>query len=162
MAGYATQTKTSVAHSKAEIEDTLSRFGIREIGTFSEESAAVILFKHAGRPYSIRISLPDKDAEEFRFTPARRFERTAQETCAAWEQACRVKWRELALLIKAKLVAISNETASFDDEFLAYAMLPNRRTVGDWAADQLSEMQSSGEMPELLPRGQTALAATNK
>ncbi len=157
MSGYAENTKVSVASSKTEIESTLNRFGIEDVGHFTESGAAVVMFKREGRPYSIRVTLPDRNADEFRFTPGRRLERTADQAYAAWEQACRVKWRELALLIKAKLVAISNETVSFDEEFLAYAMLPNRQTVGDWAAGQLHAMHSAGELPDMLPRGQAAL-----
>lgn len=161
MAGYATKTTVSVAHSKAEIEDTFNRFGIRNIGYFCEDDSAVVMFKHDGQPYSIYVTLPDPDAKEFHVTPGRGLERTSDQAYAAWEQACRVKWRELALLIKAKLVAISSKAAAFEDEFLAYAMLPSRETLGHWARRQLSDMRERGEMPELLPRGQAALTGRN-
>lgn len=162
MAGYATKTKVSVAQSKAEIEDTLNRFGIRNVGYFSDERSAIIIFKREGQPYSISVDLPNPNDEEFKFTPARRHKRTDAEANAAWEQACRVKWRELALLIKAKLVAISNDAATFEDEFLAYAMLPNNSTVGQWAKTQIADMVAQGQMPELFPRGQAALAERNR
>lgn len=151
MTNYATQTRVSVAASKAEIEQTFVRFGIRDIGSFTEGNRAVIMFKHAGRPYSIYVTMPDPANREFHVTPTRGTERTKEQAYAAWEQACRVKWRELALLIKAKLVAIDSDAATFQDEFLAYAMLPDRSTVGDWAEAQLDGLLSQGKLPALLP-----------
>jgi hypothetical protein len=121
------------------------------------DGLARVLFKHNGRPYCISIQMPDPKAEEFRFTPARRLERTDDEAYEAWEQASRIKWRELALLIKAKLVAISNEAVRFEDEFLAYAMLPDRSTVGERADALLEECARTGQFPELLPGMQKAL-----
>jgi hypothetical protein len=46
---------------------------------------------------------------------------------ALWEQACRQRWRALALVVKAKLEAVQSGIATFEDEFLAYTMLPERR-----------------------------------
>lgn len=157
MAGYASNTTVSVARSKAEIEETLQRFGIEDSGVFNEGHQSFVIFKHRGRPYSIVITLPNKDYEGFRVTPGGKPQRTEDQAYTAWEQACRVKWRELALLIKAKVVAITSGAASFENEFLAYAMLPNRITVGEWAECQLAQMAAKGEMPELLPRPQKAL-----
>lgn len=154
MSGYAEKTKVSVASSKAEIEATLNRFGIVDVVHGTVDGVASVMFKRAGRPYCIRVTLPDPNSREFRFTPGRGLERTPDQAYAAWEQACRVKWRELCLLIKAKLVAISNEAVNFEDEFLAYQMLPDRRTVGEWAETQLIKIESAGQMPALLPRAE--------
>ncbi|MEN6583033.1 MAG: hypothetical protein ABFD54_11335 [Armatimonadota bacterium] len=146
MAKYAEKTKTSVASSKAEIEAILNRFGIRDIVNAS------VMFKRNGRPYVIEVAIPDPNAEEFLHTPGRRIKRTKEQAYVAWEQACRVKWREIALLLKAKLVAISNQAARFEDEFLAYQMLPSRGTFGQWAEEQSKQIEASGQMPSLLVR----------
>ena len=37
-----------------------------------------------------------------------------------WEQACRQRWRALALVIKAKLEAIDAEISTFEEEFLPF------------------------------------------
>ncbi len=152
MANYATQTKVSVAASKAEIEATLNRFGIRDVvfGTVDDGKLAAVMFQYQRRPYAISVKMPDPEERRFRHTPERGLERTQEQAYAAWEQACRVKWRELALLIKAKLVTVSNEAVNFEDEFLAYAMLPDRSTFGQVARAKWDQIAARGELPDLI------------
>ncbi len=156
MAQYAENTKVSVAASKAEIEQTLNRFGIHDVMHGTIDDVASVMFKRNGRPYRMSVRLPDPAAEEFKFRrngPHGRVARTLEQRHDAWEQACRVKFRELALLVKAKLVAIqgSDGDISFENEFLAYQMLPRGGTVGEWAETQLQEIEKRGEMPSLMP-----------
>lgn len=151
MAGYAEKTKVTTAASEAEIRQTISRFGAVDALCGQIEGHATVIFKHNGRGYNIRVQLPDKEADEFWYTPGRRLDRTEAQAYDAWEQACRVKWRELALLIKAKLVACSNDVAQFENEFLAYVMLPGGRSVGDLAEQQLQAFAERGELPGILP-----------
>jgi hypothetical protein len=157
MAGYASTTKTEVSNSEAEIKKTFNRFGVEDIIIGTIDGYLSVMFKRYGRPYSIRIALPGKDDDAILYTPNRMSKRNNSIAHKAWEQACRSKWRELLLLIKAKLVAIENGIASFDDEFLSYAMLPTRETVGDWANRQMEVMQQTGQLPDLIP--QPALTA---
>jgi hypothetical protein len=159
MSGYAEHTKVSVGASKAEIEATLNRFGIHDVLYGTIDGIASVMFRHQGRSYVLRLTMPDPQDAEFWMTPAQRHRRSDEQAYAAWEQACRVKWREIALLMKAKLVAVSSEAVSFEDEFLAYTMLPDRSTMGEWAVDQLEYMCQSGQMPELLPGAQKALTS---
>lgn len=155
MSNYATKTTVSVASSKAEIEATLNRFKIVDVAYGTLHGVASVMFERGGRPYCIRVTLPDPKAKEFHETPGRGLPRSSDQAYAAWEQACRVKWRELALLIKAKLVAVSNsepgDAVNFENEFLAYAMLPDRRTVGDLAEEQLTQFALEGKLPGILP-----------
>jgi exopolysaccharide biosynthesis predicted pyruvyltransferase EpsI len=53
--------------------------------------------------------------------------------------------------IKAKLEAVEDESASFDEEFLAYLVLPNGQTVGDTALPGIENAYLTHEMPKLLP-----------
>lgn len=160
MSKYAVNTSVSVEASEAEIKATLRRFGVMDAFSGTLDGRAQIMFKYNGQPYCIAVILPDPNDNEFQYTPSQRKQRTQDQAYAAWEQGCRVKWRELALVIKAKLVAISNEAVSFEDEFLAYAMLPNRtgyHTFGDWANKQLQGFIQAGETPALVancPRGE--------
>ncbi|HWF01594.1 MAG TPA: hypothetical protein VG248_17460 [Caulobacteraceae bacterium] len=55
------------------------------------------------------------------------------------EQACRQKWRALALVIKAKLEAVSAGITTVEDEFLAQTMMGDGRTVGEVVQPQLEE-----------------------
>jgi hypothetical protein len=70
---------------------------------------------------------------------------------AAWEQACRQRWRALALVVKAKLEAVECGISTFEEEFLAWMMLPDGSTVGDRMLPQLETAYRTGQMPPLLP-----------
>lgn len=63
----------------------------------------------------------------------------------------RAAWRELYLLIKAKLVALESKRITIKDEFLAYTVMPDGRTVSEWLQPQLEDAYKSGKMPPLLP-----------
>jgi len=64
----------------------------------------------------------------------RRFTRLNSKEAAqkAYDQVVRVAWRELFLLIKAKLVAVESRRITIQDEFLAYTVMPDGRTVSEW------------------------------
>lgn len=149
MSRYAENTEVSADKSRAEIERTLQRYGAGSFMYGWDGNRAVIAFGLAGRKVQMILTLPDKS--EFRFTPGRRLERSESQIHAAWEQACRQSWRALALVIKAKLEAVEAGIATVEDEFLAYTMLPNKATVGQWMQPQIERALSSGQMPEILP-----------
>ena len=67
------------------------------------------------------------------------------------EQACRQRWRALALIVKAKLEAVEAGISSFELEFLPYPMLPNGGTVGAWALPRIALACATGQMPPMLP-----------
>jgi hypothetical protein len=78
--------------------------------------------------------MPSRDDREF--THYKRgahneYARTADAAEKAWEQVTRQRWRALALVIKAKLEAVTSGISTFEAEFLANTMLPDGRTVGD-------------------------------
>jgi len=68
----------------------------------------------------------------------------------AWEQACRQRWRALNLAILAKLEAVEAGITTFEEEFLAHLVLPNGKTVGQWAVPAVGKALSDGKMPPLL------------
>lgn len=68
-----------------------------------------------------------------------------------WEQACRQKWRALALVVKAKLEAVESGISEFEEEFLAHIVLPDGQTVGRWMQPQIADAYGSGKMPPMLP-----------
>ena len=76
--------------------------------------------------------------------------RTAEKALAAWEQACRSKWRALCLCVKAKLEAVESGITSFEAEFLAHFVMPNGQTFGAYAIPQIEEAAQSGRMPALM------------
>lgn len=151
MSKYAEDTSVSSARSRDEIERTLRRYGASAFGYGWEGKRAQVMFHVESRRVRFELEMPDKDAAEFKFTPARRYERSAAQQEEAYEQAIRQRWRALALVIKAKLEAVDAGISTVEEEFLAHIMLPDGSTVGQWVAPQLAEVYGRGEMPALLP-----------
>ena len=75
----------------------------------------------------------------FWYTLERHNKRTEQQAYAAWEQACRSRWRALYLIIKA------------NREFFYDVVLPDGRTAGEFLAPQIEAAYETGERPPLLP-----------
>lgn len=68
-----------------------------------------------------------------------------------WEQACRQRWRALALVIKAKLEAVESGISVFEDEFMANIVLPGGRTVSEEVRPRIAAMYEGGPVQPLLP-----------
>lgn len=148
MTRYASQTSVSSHKSRDEIEHTLRRYGADEFVYGWQEDQAVIGFHMQGR--KIRFNLPMPARSDFRLTPtgkARHEDAIERE----WEQACRQRWRALALVIKAKLEAVETGITEFESEFMAHIMLPGGETVGEWMRPQIANAYETGDMPKLLP-----------
>lgn len=147
---YASQTSVSVERSRAEIERTLQRYGASKFMYGWDHQEAVIAFivhnEGSGEMRQVRFKVHVPPRGEFFKTPTGR-RRTALQIEKEWEQAQRSRWRALLLVIKAKLEAIDAGIATFEDEFLAYTMLPGGETVGEWIAPQLDEVYEKGVMP---------------
>lgn len=150
MARYASDTSVPSERSRAEIEQTLRRYKADAFGYLTERDCAVVMFRMAGRHIKFILPMPDPESEEFTRTPTKRDLRTASAAEAAWEQACRQRWRALALVIKAKLEAVAAGITTVEDEFLAHTVLPDGSTVGEWARPQLAEAYRVGAMPTSL------------
>ncbi len=104
-----------------------------------------------GRQIRFIVELPDKNARAFTHTPGRNSRRDASRAYAAWEKACRQRWRALALVIKAKLEAVETGITVFEDEFMAHIVLPDGQTVGEYIRPQIAAAYQSGSMPQLMP-----------
>jgi len=147
---YAADTSVSSERSRAEIESTLRRYKADAFGYLSERDSATIMFRMGGRHIKFILPMPDPASKEFTHTPARGERRTAAAAEAAWEQACRQRWRALALVIKAKLEAVAAGITTVEDEFLAHTVLPDGTTVGEWAKPQIALSYQSAQMPDRL------------
>lgn len=148
---YASQTSVSVERSKAEIERTLQRYGASQFIYGWDQQEAVIGFvvRSDEQARQVRFKVKVPELSDF-FTTASSRSRSRAAAEKAWEQAQRQRWRALLLVIKAKLEAIEAGIATFEDEFLAYTMLPTGETVGEWMAPQLDEVYRQGVMPGTL------------
>jgi hypothetical protein len=68
------------------------------------------------------------------------------------EQADRQRWRALYIVIRAKIEAVEAGIAVFEQEFLAFVVLPNGLTIGDSLVPLLKEGR---ELPALGPGSST-------
>ena len=151
MTRYAANTDVSSDRSRSEIEKTLTRYGADQFFYGWQDAAATIGFRMNGRRIQFIVPLPNRDADEFRLTPSRKWERGMIEQNRVYEQAVRQKWRALSLVVKAKLEAVESGITTFEEEFLAHMVLPNGTRVGDFIIPQVDEAYLTGQMPPMLP-----------
>ncbi|WP_129138831.1 hypothetical protein [Modicisalibacter coralii] len=150
MARYAENTSVSSERSRAEIEQTLARYGADGFMYGWDGGTAVLAFQMHGRRIRFDLTMPDRNDEAYTLTETGR-ERAPAQAAKSWEQACRQRWRALALVIKAKLEAVESGITVFEEEFLAHIVLPGGNTVGRWMLPQVELSYETGQMPPLLP-----------
>jgi len=139
MGRFATQTSVPVEKTEAEIKAILRRYNATGFGVWEEAQGAVIQFAAEGRMIRFVLPLPDRNADEFAWTPAKKKLLSDEGRMKAWEQACRQRWRALLLAIKAKLEAVDCGIAEFEQEFLAYVVDPvSKQTVGELMREPLA------------------------
>jgi hypothetical protein len=152
MSRYASETSVPVDRSKAEIERTLHRYGATGFLYGTKHAKAMIAFEVEGRHVRIMLPLPTHSDDDIQ-KDGRGHRRNQVERERAIDQETRRRWRALALVIKAKLEAVTSGIALFDDEFLAYMVLPSGESFGDWARPQIDSLAAGGKMPPLLGTG---------
>ena len=150
---YAANTSVTVEASRGEIERTLTRYGAEAFAYGWDQRGAQLEFVASNRRVRFVLPLPARDDPAF--TTYKRgsvpYDYSPAEAQKRWEQACRQRWRALALVIKAKLEAVEAGISEFEDEFLAHTVLPDGTTFGQWAKPQLDQVFASNTMPALLP-----------
>lgn len=152
MSRYASDTGVPIDRSRSEIERILQRYQATSFMYATKPEKAMIAFSIQGR--NIRMILPMPTSDD-RAMSLNRWGRKIPggQVQKRIEQEARRRWRALALVIKAKLEAVSSGIAVLEDEFLAYMVLPSGGTVGEWARPQIAAAYESGKMPPLLPSG---------
>ena len=126
---YASETKITTERTRGEIEALLRVNKGERILTMDEPLELIVGFVMAGRWYKIEVAVDG----------------------AMTDQGRRAKWRALLLVIKAKLEAVAQKISTVEREFLAMAVLPDGRSVGDWVEPQMAVAYDKGVMPRLLP-----------
>ncbi|WP_210205670.1 hypothetical protein [Pseudaminobacter salicylatoxidans] len=77
--------------------------------------------------------------------------RTVDSAMAAWEQACRSRWRALYLCIKAKLESIDSGIETFEDAFLAHIQMPDGHSVSEHVLPRIAAAYAGEPLQPLLP-----------
>jgi hypothetical protein len=147
---YAKDTSVSVSKTEAEIKAVIRRYGATSFASFETTLAAMIAFEMKGRRVLFKLPLPDKESKEFKVTPTGKV-RVPVQALAAWEQACRSRWRALFLCIKAKLESVEAGIETFDDAFLAHIQMPDGLTVGEHVKPNIALAYEKQTMQPLLP-----------
>lgn len=154
MRGYAEGTSTSVEKSRGEIESILARYGAERFSYMNAPDRATIIFQAHGKWIKFVLKLPAKEEFSTRTKYKKIVQQSPEDIYRDWEQACREKWRSLALSIKAKLESVRSEITEFEVEFMAQIIIaPNGETVGEKILPQLQEATKSGKFPALQLMG---------
>lgn len=138
---YAEGTEVSTYRSREEIERTLRRYGADRFSYgWDGDTRAIVGFRVKSIQVRLEVAMPDKS--DFRLTPTGR-DRAETQIEQAWEQACRQRWRALALVIKAKLEAVEAGISTIEAEFLAHVVLPGGMRVIDEIGPRMLEAARS-------------------
>lgn len=157
---YASNTSVSSDKSQAEIKSILQRYGASRYAYFEEDERSAVVFEFNQRRLRFDLPLPSRMADEFVYRHYNG-ENTGDalpvhKQREKFEQACRQRWRALALAIKAKLEAVESGITTFEEEFLSHIVMPDGRTIGQVIVPQVPQICDAGMLPKLLPgRGET-------
>lgn len=133
MTRFAEGTRVEVASSRAEIEKLVTRFGATRfmIATDSVGHTAAVQFFAKERMIRLTLSLGQKGPSG---TPV-----------PVTDAEARRRWRSLALLLKAKLVAVDDGLVEFEQEFLPNIVMADGVTVYERTRDGLRLEYQSGK-----------------
>jgi hypothetical protein len=154
---YAQDTSVSVAKSRGEIEDMVQRAGGTRFASMYENTRAVVMFELADRRIMFELPLPSREAFATRQVRSRTVPVDAARQQRDWEQACRAKWRALALTIKAKLISVESKVESFEEAFLAHIVVAGAdgkaKRFADFAVKAIQQSYTGKPLPPLLGSG---------
>lgn len=143
---YANETKVPVQKTLGEIRDLLKRHGADAIAQGEQGDTAWVLFSLEGRRLKFRLNL--LPLSEFHQSPAGR-NRNRSGAVDAQEKDTRMRWRNLLLIIRAKLEAVASGIVTLDEEFLGNIVLPTGQTVAEYTLPQIE--QHGHNLPKGLP-----------
>jgi hypothetical protein len=150
---YAKTTEVPVERSRAEIEETLRRYGASafQTGWNEEENSSMVAFRIRSLMVRFVLPLPSVNDNRFQWRTVRGQKRKAtdRQAAAAHEQEIRQRWRCLLLNIKGKLEAVECRISTIEEEFLAHVVLPNDLALGKWLVELALPQIRAGVMPQL-------------
>jgi hypothetical protein len=153
MPRYAKETTVPVERSRAEIEETVRRYGATKFNSGWDEDSnqAFVMFHIQGLFIRFTLPLPAKAEKRFTHKEVRGQlqRRTEQQQQREWEQEIRQRWRALLLGIKGKLESVECGISTVEKEFLAFIVMPNDQTLVEWLAKDALPSIRSGSMPQL-------------
>ncbi len=137
--GYAEGTTVSISKSLMDIDALTARYGAANYSYWKQEKTTTIAFEIDGIGVRIAVNMPERDSEEYTRTDKGK-PRSPDVADKAWNQACKSRYRALHLVVKAKLESVETGIATFEEEFLAFIVLPNGYTIGENILPKLNEL----------------------
>lgn len=151
---YAQGTTVPVEKTQGEIVSLLKLHGCSKHGLFDLDGEAALAFEMDKITYQMRIKMLSPEDKQF---AQGRSGHTLSSTDKQKKVDAEVRrrWRSLLLVIKAKMVAVSDKVSTFEQEFLAYAVMSDGRTVGDRVIPELHRAAIEGRGSALALPGLT-------
>lgn len=146
-AAFAKGTTVAAAKSEAEIRGTLARLQANSIIVGNDGPVSFVLARINGRYVKFEVALPDR--QEFR-VDGRGTLRSPERVDQAVRDETNRRWRALALLVKAKVTAIEDGIATFEDEFISATVMPDGKRFIEHARPAVEEAYQLGTAPKLL------------
>lgn len=142
---YAATTHVSTERSQAEIQQTLRKYGASRFGVMEDENGAHVLFAFANLNIQMSVPLPNRTDDEFTKTPTGK-PRSIDQQRDAYDQKVKAQWRALMLAIKSKLVSIKTGVSTVEKEFMAWVVMSDGKTLGDYVMPHLENLKA-GKAP---------------
>jgi hypothetical protein len=148
---YVRGASISCAASRAEIQDMLTQYGATGFRTGSENGRTIIAFTADRRRFRFLYEPPGPGGSER--TAGSPQQQRALPGAKSHEDASRRYWHKLSMLVRAKLEAVAAGIATFEEEFLAYMVLPGGQTVLQNVKPEIARTYATGVRVGLLSDG---------
>lgn len=145
MPRYAEGTDVTVERSLDQVRRMLLAAGASHYAYGEDPEQAAVQFALNGLHYRFTVRRPTWEQISDRYGAPGRVDRAR-----AVENEWRRRWRARHLWVKAQIEFAEVEPDAFAASMLAYLVLPDGGTFGDWAAPQVEKAYSNGAMPPLL------------
>lgn len=119
---YVRGASITCAASREEIQGMLAGYGATGFHCGWKDGGAAVAFTAGDRQFRFVLALPGQAGDPLQSR------RTGPDRQSA-EEVSRRRWHKLSMLIRAKLEAVDSGIATFDEEFLAYMVVPGGNTV---------------------------------
>lgn len=146
---HAAKTKVAPNHTRDQIEALLVRHGATAFAYGMTQEQAQISFQIGERVVRFRMPWPDQSDPSITRTASGKL-RTGAQIEEQVMQAIRQRWRALLLLVRAKLESVALGVTTIEEEFLAWTVMPDGRTVGEHVRPAIESAYRTGQTPELL------------
>ena len=153
---YAAGTTATRDKSLLDIERELHRFGADGFAYAWQGARAQVTFLLHNYQVRLELPLPDMDDPKRVLELGKELARAGRKkvpdnAADAVKLISQQRWRAMLLILKAKLVAITEEVRTFEQEFGMDIVIADGRTVGEYLQPQLEEGRRTGTLPKALP-----------